>query len=107
MKIKYILYLLAVVALIATMVYARDNIGLWLSQVGTYIVILCTTFLAGWILGAWGMRNRYKSKLSENQKRLAESQKQLSECEKAKAALEQKVVSASAPSPASSGMVGA
>lgn len=93
--IKYILYLLAVVALVATMVYMRDSIGLWLSRVGTYIVILCTTFLSGWVLGYWGARNKYKTELGE-------CQKQLKQCETAKSALQSKSAMAVNPSKESS-----
>ena len=66
MKI-YIVYVVVAILLICTLFYMRDDISLWLSTVGTYVVISAVTFFLGWLLGYWGMRNRYKRRIKELQ----------------------------------------
>lgn len=65
---KYIIYLLAVVIAITLLFYLRDNIGFWLSRMGTYIIIIGVTFLAGWLLGRMGARDKYRARIDELQK---------------------------------------
>lgn len=72
---KYVLYILAVVVMIALLFYMRDNISLWLSHMGTYVIILGATFFAGWLLGRVGSRNTYKARIAELQARIAELEK--------------------------------
>ena len=72
---KYILYMLGVVVVITLLFYLRDNISFWLSRMGTYAVIICVTFLAGWLLGRMGAREKYKARIDELQRRIDEPQR--------------------------------
>ena len=48
---KYLIYLLAVAIVLVVMLLLKDNISLWLSRVGTYVLMFGFTFFAGWLLG--------------------------------------------------------
>lgn len=64
---KYIVYILLATLLICLMFYMQSGISLWLSTVGTYVVISAVTFFLGWVLGCWAMRNRYKRRIKQLQ----------------------------------------
>ena len=64
---KYIVYILLATLLICLMFYMQSGISLWLSTVGTYVVISAVTFFLGWLLGCWAMRNRYKRRIKQLQ----------------------------------------
>ena len=64
---KYIVYILLATLLICLMFYMQSGISLWLSTVGTYVVISAVTFFLGWLLGCWAMRNRYKRRIKQPQ----------------------------------------
>lgn len=64
---KYIVYILLAALLICLMFYMQSGISLWLSTVGTYVVISAVTFFLGWVLGCWAMRNRYKRRIKQLQ----------------------------------------
>ena len=51
---KYLIYLLAVAIVLVVMLLLKDNISLWLSRVGTYVLMFGFTFFAGWLLGHMG-----------------------------------------------------
>ena len=53
---KYLIYLLAVAIVLVVMLLLKDNISLWLSRVGTYVLMFGFTFFAGWLLGHMGGR---------------------------------------------------
>ena len=64
---KYIVYILLATLFICLMFYMQSGISLWLSTVGTYVVISAVTFFLGWVLGCWAMRNRYKRRIKQLQ----------------------------------------
>ncbi|MBP3482696.1 MAG: hypothetical protein J6K28_04805 [Alistipes sp.] len=53
-KTKLILYLAAIVIIIAALFYVMSKWRFWLSEVITWIVIIGVSFLAGWLLGRFG-----------------------------------------------------
>lgn len=64
-SVKIALGLLAAVVVISLLFYLRDNVGLWLSRIGTYITVIAASFAAGWLLGRTGRRkSRYESDAS-------------------------------------------
>ena len=64
---KYIVYIILAALMICGLFYMRDGISLWLSTIGTYVVISVVTFFLGWLLGYWATRNRYKRRIKELQ----------------------------------------
>ena len=64
---KYIAYIILAILVICGLFYARETISVWLSTVGTYVVISAITFFLGWLLGCWGTRNRYKRRIKQLQ----------------------------------------
>ena len=64
---KYIIYMVLAILVVCGLFYMRDAISVWLSSVGTYVVISAVTFFLGWFLGFWGTRNRYKRQIKELQ----------------------------------------
>ena len=55
-SVKIALGLLAAVVVISLLFYLHDNVGLWLSRIGTYITVIAASFAAGWLLGRTGRR---------------------------------------------------
>lgn len=64
---KYIAYIVVAILVVCGLFYVRNDISVWLSTVGTYVVISTVTFFLGWLLGFWGTRNRYKRLIKELQ----------------------------------------
>jgi len=60
-KTKLILYLAAIVIVIAALFYVMSKWRFWLSEVVTWIVIIGVSFLAGWLVGRFGGRKKEKT----------------------------------------------
>ena len=60
-KTKLILYLAAIVIVIAALFYVMSKWRFWLSEVVTWIVIIGVSFLAGWLVGRFGGRKKEKA----------------------------------------------
>ena len=69
---KYLIYLLAVAIVLVVMLLLKDNISLWLSRVGTYVLMFGFTFFAGWLLGHMGGRAECRRRTEELQRRIDE-----------------------------------
>ena len=69
---KYLIYLLAVAIVLVVMLLLKDNISLWLSRVGTYVLMFGFTFFAGWLLGHMDGRAECRRRTEELQRRIDE-----------------------------------